>query len=152
MQMRAEFFAARNYFHDPVAQLFGIERAYSHALERASLGNHLEQVGQLDRRLEILAVTAQMHPGQNDFLEAARMKIVERRNHAARIDAARTAARKRHDTEGAELIASLLQFQKRARTTVKPDRGQLDRRLLFAQVRDHHALTGSRSHCALEIV
>ena len=84
-----------------------------------------------------------MHAGKNDFLEAARMKIVERRHHAARLDAARSAARKRHDTESAELIAAFLQFQERARMAVERDRGQFNRRLLFAQVGDHHALTGS---------
>ena len=88
----------------------------------------------LDRRIEILAVAAEMHARKNDFLEAARMKIVERRHHAARLDAARSAARKRHDTESAELIASFLQFQKGARMTVERDRGQLDRRLLLAQI------------------
>ena len=45
MQMGAEFFTARNYFHDAVGQLFGIERADAHAIERASFGDHLEQLG-----------------------------------------------------------------------------------------------------------
>ncbi len=112
-------------------------------IQRASLGDHLEQMGQLNRWREILAVAAEMHPGENDFLEAARMKIVQRRHHAARIDAARSAARKRDDTESAELIASFLQFQERASMAVERDRGHLDRRLLFAQIRDHHTLTGS---------
>src|ERR1700720_1500055 len=134
MQMRAEFFAARYYLDDPVAQFFGIERAYPYPLERASLGDHLEQIGQLDRRVQVLAVAAQMHSGKNDFLEAARMKIVECRHHAARIDAARGASRKRHDTKSAELIAPFLQFQEGARMTVERDRGQFDRRLLLAQI------------------
>ena len=93
-----------------------------------------------------------MHAGENDFLEAARVKVVERRHHAARIDAARSAAGKRHDTESTELIASLLQFQKRARVPVEGHCGHFDRRLFFAQVGDHHALTGSGSHGALEVV
>src|SRR5580692_5431410 len=129
--MRAEFRAARDCVDDPVAQLFGVERAYPHPLDWASLGDHLEQVCQLDRRVEIFAVTAQMHARKNDFLEAARMKIVERRHHATRLDAPRAAPRKRHDTKSAELIAPFLQFQEGARMTVERDRGQLDRRLLL---------------------
>src|SRR6202046_2840620 len=105
--MRAEFFAARNYFHDPIAQLFRIERAYAHAIQRASLGDHLEQLGEVDLRLEVLAVATEMHPGQHDFLEAALMQIVERRHHSARLDAPRGAARKRHDAECAELNLAL---------------------------------------------
>src|SRR5271163_2772068 len=150
--MRAEFFTARNYFHDPIAQLFRIKRAEAHAIQRASLGDHLEQLGKVDLRFEVLAVPTKMNPGQHDFLEAALMQIVERRHHAARLDAARGAARKRYDAECAKLIAALLQFQERARMTVERDRGQLDRRLLLAQIRDHHALARTRSHCALEVV
>src|SRR5277367_949288 len=150
--MRAEFLAARNYFHDPIAQLLWIERADAHAIQRASLGDHLEQLGQVDLRVEVLAIATEMNPGQHDFLESALMKIVERSHHAARLDAPRGAARKRYDAECAELIAALLQFQERARMTVERDRGQLDRRLLLAQIRDHHAIARTRSHCALEVV
>jgi hypothetical protein len=50
------------------------------------------------------------------------------------------------------LIASLLQFQKRARMTVQRDRGQFNRPLFLAQIRDHHALARSRSRCAFEVV
>src|SRR5579862_3396264 len=143
MQMRAEFFAARDYLDDPVAQLFGIERAYPHPLDWASLGDHFEQASQLDGRIEILAVTAQMHSSKDDFLEASCVKIVERRHHATRLNAPRSASRKRHDTKCAELIAAFLQLQERARMTVERYRGQLDRRLLLAQVGDHHALASS---------
>src|SRR5215470_8590894 len=113
--MRTEFPAARNYRDDAIAQLLGIERADPHAFERASLGNHLEQLGQLNRRLEVFAVAAQMHAGQDDLADAASMKIVQRRHHASRVDAAGTAAQERHDTEGAELIAPFLQLKERAR-------------------------------------
>src|SRR5260370_28551303 len=133
MQMWAEFSSARNYFDDPVVQLFGVERAYPHPVERASLRDHFEQVCELDRRIEVLAVAAQMYASEHDFLEAARMKIVERRHHAARLDAARGAARERHDTECTELIASFLQLQERTRVAVQRDRGQLDRGPPFAQ-------------------
>src|SRR5208282_5375412 len=101
--MRAEFFAARNYFHDAIAQLFRIKRAYAHAIQRASLGDHLEQLGQVDLRFEVLAVATEMDPGKHDFLEAALVKIVERRHDAARLDTPRGAARKRYDAECAEL-------------------------------------------------
>src|SRR5579862_2366022 len=108
MQMRAEFFAARDYLDDLVAQLFRIERAYSHPLDWTSLGDHFEQASQLDGRIEILPVTAEMHSSKYDFLEASRMKVVERRHHATRVDAARSASRERHDTKSAELIAAFL--------------------------------------------
>src|ERR1700689_284230 len=132
MKMRTKFRAARYYFDDPVPQLLGIERANPDPLDRTSLGDHFEQAGQFHLRLEVLAITAEMHPGQNDFLEAARMQIVERRYHAARLDAPRSSARKRHDAEGTELIASFLEFQKRARVTVQRHGGQLYRRFLLA--------------------
>src|SRR5271166_1691975 len=138
--MRAEFCAARNYFHDPIAQLFRIERADTHAIQWAPLSDHLEQLGEVDLRLEVLAVATEMNPSQHDFLEAALVKIVKRRHHAARLDAPRGAARKRYDAECAELIAALLQFQERTGVPVQRDRGEVDRRLLLAQIRDHHAL------------
>src|SRR5215469_1315600 len=152
MQMRTEFLATRNYFDDAIAQLLGIERTDPYSFERASLGDHLEQVGQLNRRLEVLAVATEMHSGEDDLADAARVKIVQRRHHASRLDAAGTAARERHDTEGAELIASLLQLKERARMTVERHRGHLDRRLLPAQIRDHHALDRAQSHRTLELV
>src|SRR6266850_6329269 len=108
MHMRTEFVALRNHLDDAVAQLFGIERADSHAPDRASLRDHFQQIGKFDLRIEVLAIAAEMNAGENHFLEAARMKIVQRRDHAARLDASRSAARKRNDTEGAELIASFL--------------------------------------------
>ena len=42
-----------------------------------------------DRRIEILAVAAQMNAAQDYFLEAALMHAVDRVHHAARIHAAR---------------------------------------------------------------
>src|SRR5260370_39373050 len=93
-----------------------------------------------------------MHACNNDFLETARMKIVERRHHAARLDAARSASRERDDTESAELIAPLLQLQEGARVAVQGDCGHFNWRFLFAEVRDHHAIARSRSDRALEVV
>src|ERR1700689_4935282 len=147
--MRAEFCAARNYFYDPIAQLFRIKRADAHAIQRASLRDHLEQFSEVDLRLEVLAIATEMPPGKHYFFETLPVKIVERRHHAARLDAPRGAARKRYDAECAELIAAFLQLQERARMTVQRDRGQLDRRFLLAQIGDHHPLTRARSNRAL---
>ena len=81
MNMRTELVASRNHLDDAIAQLFGIERADSHSLYRASLRDHFQQIGKFDLRVEILAVTAEMNSGENHFLEAACVKIVQRRDH-----------------------------------------------------------------------
>src|SRR5882757_9450534 len=92
MKMRTKLFTARQDPQNVVAQLFRIERADSNAFERASLGDHLEQGRQIASRIKILAVAAEMDAREHDFLEAARVEIVERRNHASRLDAAGSAA------------------------------------------------------------
>src|SRR5260221_12614007 len=132
MKMCAELFAPGNYLHDSIAQLFRIERTDTHAFDGRSLGDHLEQAGEINLRREVLAVAAQMHAREHDFLEAARVQIVERVHHPPRVDTARGAARKWHDTKSTKLIAAFLQFQKRARMTVERHRAKFDRRLLLA--------------------
>src|SRR6266851_5278879 len=144
MKMRAKLFAARNYLHDAIAQLLGIERAYPHTLNRASLSDHLQQIRQINSRLQVFAITAEMHPRKNNFLEPARVQLVERDHHSARLDTSRGSARKRHDAECAKLVASFLQFQKRAGMAVERHSAQFDHCLLLAEVGNHHALAGAK--------
>ena len=51
-----------------------------------------------------------------------------------------------------QLLARSASSAERARVTVERDRSQFDWRFFFAQIRDHHALTGSGSRCALEVI
>src|SRR5579859_1321256 len=70
MEMGAEFRARRDYFDYPIAQLLGIERTQPDSPDRRALFDHLKQRFEGNRRIEVLAVAAQMDPGQDNLLEA----------------------------------------------------------------------------------
>src|SRR5713101_3923096 len=152
MEMRTKLAALCNQRNYPVAQLVGVERAQTYSLDRRTFGDHFQKFFEPNRRIKILPVAAQVDAGKNHFLETARMKPVERRDHTARFDATRQSARKWHDTERTELVAALLELEKSPRMAFEGDRAEFDRRPLLAQVRDHHALLRASGDGALEIV
>src|ERR1700688_4553955 len=152
MKMRAELFARGHDFDNPVAQLFGVERTYPDPIDRRALGDHLEQGLKADRRIEVAPVTAQMNASQDDLAKARGREAVERVKDPTRLDAARSSARGRHDTKAAELIASLLQLEKRARAALQRDSAELDWRALFAEVCNHHPLCSFAQGGAFEVV
>src|SRR5215469_8874764 len=149
--MRAETGIRRDDIDDAVAQLLGIERAYPNALNLTALGDHFEQVREFNRRRKVLPVAAKMNAAQRRFLETAAMNLVERFDHAPRLDAARSAARERHDAERAKLVASFLQLEEGSSMPSKRDRFEVDLRALLAEVRHHHTFALSQSNRALKV-
>src|SRR2546430_2230509 len=134
MKMRTEAIALRDNVDDLVAHLFRIQRANANAPDAASFGDHLEQRFRRRGGAEVASVSTQMNSAEHDLLVAAFVKLIERIEQAAGFDTARLAARERHDAECAELVASFLHLEKRARLTLERDGAQLNRRLMLAQI------------------
>src|SRR5690242_18235859 len=93
-----------------------------------------------------------MNAGQDDLAKARVGESLERVEDASWLDAARSSARGRHDTEAAELVASLLQLQERAGAAFQRDSAEFDRGALLAQVGDHHPPREIAHGGTLEIV
>src|SRR6185503_4733915 len=64
---------------------------------------------------QVLAVAAEMHPGEDHLFEALRGEALHLAQHLARREAPALAARHRYDAERTEEVAPFLHLQERAR-------------------------------------
>ena len=74
-----------------------------------------QEIRQLDLRLEVGPIAAEMHAGEHHFLKAALRQHLQLLEHLPRRHAAAAAARERHDAEAAEEVAPLLDLEEGAR-------------------------------------
>src|SRR5262249_38212137 len=70
MQVRTKLIARAYDPQNFIAQLFRVERTQADTADRRSLGDHLEQPLEADRRIEIASIAAEMYAGEYRLTEA----------------------------------------------------------------------------------
>jgi len=109
--MRAEGHRARHQPQQGLAQLVRIERGKAETRHEILLDECADEPREVDRRLEIPTVAAEVHARQHDLLEAPGGERLHLGQHLARREAPARPARHRDDAEGAEEVAALLHLQ-----------------------------------------
>src|SRR5713101_3708934 len=77
MKVRTECFRLRQQLHEGVTDLVRINGTQTHAWQRLALLNRFQQPGQVNSRVEIVSVSAEVDAGQNDLLKALVGQAVE---------------------------------------------------------------------------
>src|SRR5437870_2477773 len=108
--MRTDHTVRRDEVQQARRDLGWIERAEAETRHRTHLGEHFHQVGQLDLRLEVLTITAEMDPGENDLFESSSGQTGELADDFPRLHAAALPSRKGNDAKRAEQVATFLYF------------------------------------------
>ena len=114
MQMRTDRIRTRHQVEQPVGDFARVEGTETNARHQTALGDLLDQCGQIDFRLKILAVAAEMDAGEDDLLVTGFGELAHLGQHFPGHHAAAQSARRRDDAVGAAVVAALLDFHEGA--------------------------------------
>jgi hypothetical protein len=100
------------------SDIHGLEGTDAKTFERRTIANLTQQISELDAGSKVAAVTAEIDPTQNDFLETSGAQFMDFAEHLVRRKAAASSAHKWNHTVGTAIIAAILNLQNRTGMSV----------------------------------